>query len=76
MDQPITITGLGVLSPLGIGAEETVAALREGDPAWKPCGFLSGTQESGKNCEPLEFTRLPDSASDTSGQKGLDRFWR
>ena len=41
MDQPITITGLGILSPLGIGVEETVAALREGEPALKTCGVQS-----------------------------------
>jgi 3-oxoacyl-[acyl-carrier-protein] synthase II len=34
--QPIVITGLGILSPLGIGAAETVAALREGASALFP----------------------------------------
>jgi 3-oxoacyl-[acyl-carrier-protein] synthase II len=33
----ISITGLGILSPLGIGVEETAAALREGESAVMPC---------------------------------------
>ena len=37
MNHPITITGIGILSPLGIGVEETVAALREGESAIMPC---------------------------------------
>ena len=35
-DDPIVITGLGLLSALGIGGEETAAALREGAPALQP----------------------------------------
>lgn len=37
MNDPIVITGIGVLSPLGIGVEETAAALREGESALLPC---------------------------------------
>jgi 3-oxoacyl-(acyl-carrier-protein) synthase len=37
MNDPIVITGIGILSPLGIGMEETIAALREGDSALLPC---------------------------------------
>ncbi|MEI8242167.1 MAG: beta-ketoacyl synthase N-terminal-like domain-containing protein [bacterium] len=37
MNNPIVITGIGILSPLGIGVEETAAALREGEPALLPC---------------------------------------
>lgn len=37
MHDPIVITGLGILSPLGIGCEETAAALREGESAVMPC---------------------------------------
>ena len=33
MNDPIVITGIGLLSPLGIGLEETLLALREGAPA-------------------------------------------
>lgn len=33
MHDPIVITGFGILSPLGIGVEETALALREGVPA-------------------------------------------
>ena len=38
MDNPIVITGIGILSPLGIGVEESAAALREGESALLPCG--------------------------------------
>jgi 3-oxoacyl-(acyl-carrier-protein) synthase len=37
MNDPIVITGIGILSPLGIGVEETAAALREGESALLPC---------------------------------------
>ena len=37
MNDPIVITGIGILSPLGIGVEETAAALAEGDSALLPC---------------------------------------
>jgi nodulation protein E len=37
MNDPIVIAGIGILSPLGIGMEETLAALREGDSAILPC---------------------------------------
>ena len=37
MNDPIVITGIGILSPLGIGVEETTAALREGESAILPC---------------------------------------
>ena len=36
-NDPIVITGIGILSPLGIGVEETTAALREGESALLPC---------------------------------------
>lgn len=32
----VVITGIGILSPLGVGIEETAAALREGEPALFP----------------------------------------
>ena len=38
MNDPIVITGLGVLSALGVGVEETAAALREGASALAPSG--------------------------------------
>jgi 3-oxoacyl-[acyl-carrier-protein] synthase II len=37
MNNPIVITGIGILSALGIGVEETAAALREGESALLPC---------------------------------------
>lgn len=37
MNDPIVITGIGILSALGIGVEETAAALREGESALLPC---------------------------------------
>ena len=37
MNDSIVITGIGILSPLGIGAEETAAAWREAETALQPC---------------------------------------
>ena len=49
MDSPIVITGIGILSPLGIGIEETAAALCEGDSALQPCSRFAPPP----GCSPL-----------------------
>ena len=52
MHDPIVITGLGLLSPLGIGIEETAMALREGAPA---PGFSARMQTAAGEVPPFQL---------------------
>jgi 3-oxoacyl-[acyl-carrier-protein] synthase II len=60
MNDPVVITGLGVLSPLGIGAQETVAAWREGVPALAPATRFDAPAGSSPLCGEVPEFRVEE----------------
>lgn len=60
MTDPIVITGLGLLSPLGVGTEETVAALREGASAVMPCARFAPPDCVSPLCGEVPAFRMED----------------
>ena len=61
MSRRVVVTGVGLLSPLGIGAEETWTALKEGRngigriTAFDPAGFYCQMAGEIKGFDPLDF---------------------
>ncbi len=60
MIHPIVITGIGLLSPLGIGIEETAAALREGESALLPCNRFTPPAGVSPLCGEVPAFRIED----------------
>ena len=60
MHDPIVITGIGILSPLGIGSEENAAAWREGESALQPCARFTPPPGVSPLCGEVPAFRIED----------------
>jgi len=60
MNDPVVITGIGILSPLGIGSAETAAALREGESALSPVSRFTPPRGVSPLCGEVPAFRVED----------------